>query len=110
MITTKDTGLAAIARSTRKVADNKSAQTSIPTHADEPLPIKLEGWLQHTSISIDAGIFSALADTVHAIKKQLRGTGRGPVTLGQVLETAFLMFHELPLDQKTNLVRKHRDR
>jgi hypothetical protein len=70
----------------------------------------LEGLRQHTSISIDTGIFNALTDTVHVIKKRLRGTGRGPVTLGQVIEAAFVAFHELPLDEQVELVRKHRDR
>jgi len=106
----KDTGLAAIARSTRKVGDSKPAQRPVPTSVDAISPIELKGWHQHTSINIDAGIFNSLTDTVHTIKKRLRGTGRGPVSLGQVLEAAFIAFHALPLDQQIKLVRKHRGR
>lgn len=110
MATAKDTGLAVIARSKRKAEESKPAQDRGRSTAGAVSQIELAGWKHHTSIKMDDGIFDALADTVYAIKKRLRGTSRTPVSVSQVLEVAFIMFHELPLDQQTELVRKHRDR
>lgn len=110
MSTAKDTGLAAIARSKRKAEESKPAQNPTRSTAGAVSQIELAGSKHHTSIAMDDGIFEALADTVYMIKKRLRGTGRTPVSASQVLEVAFMVFHELPPDQQIALLRKHRDR
>jgi hypothetical protein len=98
----KDTGLAAIARSTRK------KPTIISQLRGKPA-LDLEGRLQNRGIRLDVGLWTCVLETAHVLTKRMRamGRGHGRVTLVNVLKTAFIAFHELPLEQQIELVRKH---
>jgi hypothetical protein len=86
MSQSKDTGLAAIAQSTRKTSATRPTPEN-PLEAAKP-PLVLDGRSQKTSVS----------------KRQ------GRVTPVDILEAAFTKFYELPLDAQFELVRRHRER
>lgn len=103
-----DAGLAAIARSTRKMPEIKSklGRSSTQAQDDKKPPLKLEGRRQKTSVALDVGIINCLDDTAHTITIQTRISGRGRIGMSQVLEAAFIVFHELPFEKQIELVRK----
>ncbi len=106
MSTNKESGLAAIAQSTRKTPRlNKLGRK--PTPGEEKPPLELEGYYQKTSLSLDVGLWTCVFETAHILTKRMRAMGRGRVTLVKVLVTAFRAFHELTLEQQIELVRKH---
>jgi len=105
---TKDTGLAALARSAQRVRETKAEQVLTSTEARDRKAIELKGWQQKTSVQLDAGVCEALEDAAHDIHKQLRHLGGRRVSASEVIEAAFLEFYKLPFDQQVELVRKHR--
>lgn len=99
MTTTKDTGLAAIAQSTR--------ETPAPMPAEEKPPLQLEGRRNNRGIALDAGLWSCAAETADRMTKCMGLAVRERITLRQVLQTAFIKFHDLPFEEQIELVRKH---
>lgn len=111
MTKSKDTGLAAIAHSTRKRPTIKSqprGKTALAPAEENP-PLELEGRPHRTSLTLDVGLWNCVLDTAHVLTKRMRATGRshGRVTAVKLIETAFIAFHELPLEQQIELVRRH---
>jgi hypothetical protein len=106
MTRTKDTGLAAIARSTRKMLGTKQPGRK-PAMAEEKPPLELEGRHQNRGIRLDVGLWTCVLETAYLLTKRMRTMSRGRVTLVNVLKTAFIAFHELPLEQQIELIRKH---
>lgn len=107
-MTKHEAGLAAIARSTRRVRDEASP-TREPGSAKDGKPVlAFEGRHQKTSLTLDTGMWGCVLETAHILTKRMRVGGRGRVTLVDILESAFVAFHDLPLEQQLDLVRKHR--
>jgi hypothetical protein len=106
-MTSKDTGLAAIARSMRSVANTKP----VPTFraAESNLSLVFDGRSRKTSLTFDVGLWDCVLETAHALGKHTRATGLGRVTISDVVEAALVAFHELPLEQKLERVGKGAD-
>ena len=109
MTIAKDSGLAAIARSSRKAPDRSAPSRGKPVGASPSVTpaLELEGRQQKTSLALDVGLWDCVLETAHVLTKRMRSTGRGRVTLVDVLETAFVAFNELPIEQQLERVRKH---
>jgi hypothetical protein len=107
-MTKHETGLAAIARSTRRVRREADPSRDPAWVTDAKPPLEFEGRHQKTSLTLDTGMWDCVLETAHALTKRMRATGRGRVTLVDILESAFVAFHELSLEQQLDLVRKHR--
>ena len=94
----KDTGLAAIARSMRAVANSNRAPN---TSAAEAHPLLVfDGRSRKTSLTFDVGLWDCVLETAHVLSKHTRSTGQGRVTISDVLVASLITFHELPLEQK----------
>src|SRR5262245_17047322 len=108
MTTIKDNGLTRIAQSMRKTpATTPSERKPVwAPPADEKPPLELKGRPYKTSIAVDLGLWDCAGDTARVLTKRLRAMGRGSVHVSKVLETAFIAFHELTLDQQIELVRR----
>ena len=107
MATKKETGLAAIARSSRKASTPKAGRPASKggrAMAGDKPALQFEGRQQKTSLALDAGLWNCVLDTAHDLSKRLRTKGRGRVTLVSVLEAAFVAFHELPIEQQIELI------
>lgn len=105
----KDAGLAAIARSNRSVRTRKTAPAatkSAQRTAQEKPGLVFEGQPRKTSLDLDRGLWNCVLDTAHVLTQRARVTGQSRVTLTSVLEAAFVAFHELPIEQQIELVRK----
>jgi hypothetical protein len=102
----KDTGLAAIARSTRKTPRTKQARRK-PATAEEKPSLKLEGHRKSRGLGLDVGLWTCALKTAELLTKRMGAIGRERVTLVQVLKTAFIAFHDLPIEQQIELVRRH---
>jgi hypothetical protein len=98
----KDKGLAAIARSSRTAAHSKP--TLARSTGDAKPPLELEGRNQNTSLTLDVGLANCLADLAHIINKRARRAGRHPVSYGKIMEAAFMLFHDLPLEKQMEMV------
>ncbi len=108
MSQSKDTGLAAIAQSTRKTSATKTTPENFLEAAKPPLV--LEGRCNKTSVSLDIGLWNCVFELAHAMTMRLRAKRQGRVTPVDILEAAFTKFYELPLDEQFELVRRHRER
>lgn len=70
--------------------------------------LELAGRLKRTSIAFDAGLWKCVDDTADVLTKRLRARGNYErVAFVKVLRTAFIAFHELPLEQQLELIRRH---
>jgi hypothetical protein len=104
----KDTGLVAIAQSMRKMPGTKQAGPKpARTLGKEKPPLELEGRRKSNGVSLDAGLWTCLHKTADILTIRMGVTGHERVTLVKVLKTACIAFHELPLEQQIELVRKH---
>jgi hypothetical protein len=110
MPTKKDSGLAAIARSTRTTATKQPGRTPASPTAEEKPPLELEGRRHKTSLALDVGLWNCVFDLAHIMTKRIRAMRQGHVNPVHILETAFILFHELSLEEQIELVRRHRDR
>lgn len=108
MSQSKDTGLAAIAQSTRKTSATKPTPEN-SLEAAKP-PLTLEGRRHSTSIRLDIGLWSCVFELAHAMTKRLRAKRQGRINPVDILEAAFTKFYELPLDEQFELVRRYRER
>lgn len=107
MDTNKDTGLAAIVRSTRKTPGTEQpGPKQQATSSEEKPPLELKGVPKKTSVSIDLGIFACIDDTAFVLTKRMRAKGGGRVYFSQILEAAFIAFRELPMEKQLELIRK----
>ncbi|WP_437625999.1 hypothetical protein [Sorangium sp. So ce1151] len=75
--------------------------------SEEKPPLELKGLPKKTSVSIDVGICTCIDDTAYVLTKRMRAKGGGRVNFSRILETAFIMFHELPIEKQVELIRKH---
>src|ERR1017187_6746158 len=108
-MTTHETGLAAIARSTRGSRRKTELAGHGPASAiDGKPPLEFQGRHQKTSLTLDLGMWGCVLETAHVLTKRTRAAGRGRVTLVDVLESAFVAFHEMSIEQQLERICKHR--
>jgi len=108
-MTPNDSGLAAIARSARPPLRNEQSLNAQPAWATggKP-PLEFDGRPRKTSLILDIGLWDCVLETVHVLTMRLRPTGRARVTIASVFAAAFVAFHELPLDEQIERIRKLR--
>ncbi len=107
-MTKHEAGLAAIARSTRVMRRETALAQHEPVSGSEKPTLEFEGRHQKTSLTLDLGMWDCVLETAHVLTKRTRAAGRGRVTLVDVLESAFVAFHEMSIEQQLDRVRKHR--
>ncbi|MFO0570179.1 MAG: hypothetical protein U0263_31340 [Polyangiaceae bacterium] len=103
-----EVGLAAIARSARRVKAGAESHPAPAWATGGKPPLEPEGRKRKTSVHLDVGIWDCILETAHVLSKRTRAKGRGRVNIVDVLETAFIAFHELPLEQQLERLRNHR--
>src|ERR1700729_2294790 len=99
----KESGLAAIARSTQAGSSKAPRNHVLEGRAEEKPTLELQGQRQNTSLTLDVGVVNYLADMTNLVNKRLRGTGRTLVAQGRIMEAALRAFHELPLEEQLAL-------
>lgn len=108
MDTPKDSGLAAIARSTRETPGAKQLGSKPQSTSSEEKPqLSLKGVSRKTSVSIDLGIWNCIDDTAYLLTKRMRTKGGERVNNSRIIEAAFILFHDLPIEKQVELARKH---
>ncbi|MCC6898779.1 MAG: hypothetical protein IT377_07375 [Polyangiaceae bacterium] len=103
-----DAGLAAIGRSARRVKPTTEARRAPVWATDAKPPLEFEGRKHKTSVNLDVGMWDCVLETAHVLSKRARAKGRRRVNIVDVLETAFVSFHELSLEQQLERLRNHR--